>query len=205
MCPGSLDDKMDTLFEDDSIMDVIQVAGSDQLVETTPLDVFNLEDSDSHFPVEVCVVDGEQLVLPSKVCENVDIFMEMLSVESLVEVLTPEDVEHLQSYLPHFGEDDEEQKVLTWDMLFSGQNFKYGNPVINFCHKVEAGWYNPEIVQTRKLFNKMHEANVGREQKNYYLKLLQSVIVSRQQLVEAASQLPPGNRITDTSFVMRIV
>ena len=78
-------------------------------------------------------------------------------------------------------------------MLFSHQNFKFGSPVTNFSRQMESGLFNPDIAQTRQLFLNLERQNVKKEQRNYYFNLLQKVLVSRQQLIEAASQLPPGN------------
>lgn len=177
---------MDLLFEDES-MDIL--AQEDGLPQTS------FQNQHSHYsqPVlETCSVDGETLVLPTQICENASVLTEMLSSHLLSEVLTLEDVQHLHSYLPSFKFDLESERQKTWKMLFSKQNFMFGNPVETFSKKMECGLYNPDIAQTRNLFQKLQRKNVKREQRNYYFNLLHSVIMSRQQLIEAASQLPPG-------------
>ena len=187
----SLTGMMEPLFEDDSMDILIQDA------QGLGDEVFQPQDPASHFSqpsLEVCCVDGESIVLPSQVCENAAILTEMLSSDLLSQVLTCEDVLQLQPYLPEFSDCDllsERQK--TWDMLFSHQNFKFGSPVTNFSRQMESGLFNPDIAQTRQLFLNLERQNVKKEQRNYYFNLLQKVIVSRQQLIEAASQLPPGN------------
>lgn len=180
-------DVMDPLFEDES-MDVL--AQEDGLTETP------FQNHHSHYTqslLETCSVEGENVVLPTQICENASVLTEMLSSDLLSEVLTLEDVQHLHSYLPAFKIDLESEREITWRMLFSKQNFMFGNPVENFSRKMECGLYNPDIAQTRNLFQKLQRKNVKREQRNYYFNLLQSVIMSRQQLIEAACQLPPGN------------
>lgn len=177
---------MDPLFEDES-MDVL--AHENELAKTA------FQNHHSHYNqplLETCSVDGENVVLPIQICENASVLTEMLSSDLLSEVLTLEDVQHLHSYLPVFKTDLEKERQETWTMLFSKQNFMFGNPVENFSRKMECGLYNPDIAQTRNLFQKLQKKNVKREQRNYYFNLLQSVIMSRQQLIEAASQLPPG-------------
>lgn len=182
---------MEPLFEDDSMDILIQDAGG------LGDEIFNPEHHTNHFnqpALEVCCVEGESIVLPSQVCENAAILTEMLSSDLLSEVLTCEDVLQLQSYLPKFTDCDlQEEKQKTWDMLFSHQNFKFGSPVTNFSRQMESGLFNPDIAQTRQLFLNLERQNVKKEQRNYYFNLLQKIIVSRQQLIEAATQLPPGN------------
>lgn len=177
---------MDPLFEDESL-DVL--AQEDDLTESP------FQNQHSHYSqpiLETCSVEGESVVLPTQICENASVLTEMLSSDLLSEVLTLEDVQYLHSYLPAFTTDSENERHKTWAMLFSKQNFMFGNPIKNFSRKMECGLYNPDIAQTRNLFQKLQKKNVKREQRNYYFNLLQSVIMSRQQLIEAASQLPPG-------------
>lgn len=176
---------MDPLFEDESMDVLVQ----EEELTTTPFH--------SHYTqalLETCSVEGEKIELPTQICENASVLTEMLSTDLLSEVLTLEDVQHLHTFLPVFKTDLEGERQKTWAMLFSKQNFMFGNPVENFSRKMECGLYNPDIAQTRKLFQKLQMKNVKRERRNYYFNLLQSVIMSRQQLLEAASQLPPGKQ-----------
>ncbi|KAI9563200.1 hypothetical protein GHT06_010658 [Daphnia sinensis] len=180
---------MDPLFEDES-MDVLSQENG--LVDTP------FENQHSHYIqplLETCSIDGEAVVLPTQICENASVLTEMLSSELLSDVLTLEDMQHLHSYLPAFKTDMENERHKTWNMLFSKKNFMFGNPVEHFSKKMECGLYNPDIAQTRNLFQKLQKKNIKREQRNYYFNLLQSVVMSRQQLIEAASQLPPGQAV----------
>ena len=172
---------MDPLFEDDSL---------DILSHGSELGALSFQHNQPL--METCLVEDEPLVLPSHICEDAAILTEMLSSDLLSQVLSPEDVRHLNLYLPDFGPDKEEERRRTWLMLFSGQNFHFGNPVQTFAWSMESGLYNPDIAQTRKLFLKLQRSNANREKRNYYFNLLQNVLVSRQRLIEAASQLPPG-------------
>lgn len=171
---------MDPLFEDDSMDALAPELDGSSFQHIQPL-------------METCLIDGETVVLPSQVCEDAAILNEMLSPDLLGQVLTKEDVQHLQAYLPDFGPGSERERQRTWEMLFTGKNFAFGNPTENFAWKMESGLFNPDIAQTRKLFLELQRRNVKREQRSYYFNLLQNILVSRQQLLEAASQLPPGN------------
>jgi len=173
---------MDPLFEDESVMDLI----SDQ----------DLLVAESSSPFEDCVIDGQHISLPIQVCEDAATLVDMLNPQSLSENLTTEEMQHLRSFLPNFGGGsvEESEQDRTWNMLFSNQNMCFGNPVVKFANQLESGWFNPEIVRTRKLFLRATRKLFRREQRNYQLNLLPKVIVSRQQLVEAALQLPPGEK-----------
>lgn len=190
---------MDPLFEDESM---------DVLAQENGLTDSPFQNQHSHYIqslFETCSIEGEAIVLPTQICENASVLTEMLSSELLSEVLTLEDVQHLHSYLPVFKTDLETERQKTWAMLFSKQNFMFGNPVEHFSRKMECGLYNPDIAQTRNLFQKLQKKNVKREQRNYYFNLLQSVVMSRQHLIEAASQLPPGKLYFEKQFHFRVI
>ena len=165
---------MDPLFEDDSMVDVAQEGAQ---VSTS---------------LETCHVNGETVDLPTEVCGNLALFTEMLSPDLLAELLDEDDIEHLESYLPEFETDRKSERRKTWNMLFSKQNFKFGNPIETYGRQLASGCWNREIAQTKKLFLKAERKNAKREQRNYYFNLVQNVIVSRQQLIETATHLPPG-------------
>merc|ERR1740128_41126 len=119
----------------------------------------------------------------------------MLSPDLLAELLDEDDIEHLESYLPEFETDRKSERRKTWNMLFSKQNFKFGNPIETYGRQLASGCWNREIAQTKKLFLKAERKNAKREQRNYYFNLVQNVIVSRQQLIETATHLPPGQPV----------
>ena len=39
--------------------------------------------------------------------------------------------------LPNFTENNAEQKLVTLEMLFGGENFAFGNPILDFRYKNE--------------------------------------------------------------------
>jgi len=177
---------MDPLFEDDSMVDVTQ--DEDQVQDSFSEEI----NSGDQSLFETCHFNGETVDLPTEVCGNLGLFLEMLSPDLLSQHLSPKEIEHLQSYLPEFESNTNTERQTTWNMLFSKQNFKFGNPVETCGHQLVSGCWNPEIAQTKKLFLKAQRKNVKREQRNYYFNLVQNVIVSRQQLIETAAHLPPG-------------
>ena len=177
---------MDPLFEDDSMVDVTQ--DEDQVQDSFSEEI----NSGDQSLFETCHFNGETVDLPTEVCGNLGLFLEMLSPDLLSQHLSPKEIEHLQSYLPEFESNTNTERQTTWNMLFSKQNFKFGNPVETCGQQLVSGCWNPEIAQTKKLFLKAQRKNVKREQRNYYFNLVQNVIVSRQQLIETAAHLPPG-------------
>ena len=158
------------------------------------------EDSQSH--LEKCVVEGQTISLPVRVCESAEDFVAMLSTKALKEALTADEIKHLQqTYLPRFQNNEEDERNATWDIIFSGSNTKFGNPVHIFANKLESGWYNPEIARTRKVYRKACRRKAKMEERSQSFGLLQKVIISRQQLIEAASQLPPGKKVKSLVFI----
>lgn len=200
----STEDQNIQFIKVDVLLYQFQFGAMDPLFEDDSMEVLDLESGlggatfpQGHQPpMEACLIEEETLVLPSQICEDAAVLSEMFTTELLGEILTSEDILHLHTHLPDFGPHNESERSRTWNMLFSGENFAFGNPVDSFAWKMESGLYNPDISQTRKLFLKLQKKNLRREQRNYYFNLLQNMLVSRQQLIEAASQLPPGNHLS---------
>ena len=93
-----------------------------------------------------------------------------------------------QSLLPNFPKDDPAEKAKTLDMLFGGENFRFGNPVEQFRRDLVAGCYLPERHQMRQLVGQARrrdrEVLVGERQ----LRVLQQVLASRKRLLEATAK-----------------
>lgn len=58
-----------------------------------------------------------------------EIFFDVVSFSTWQEVLSDSQREHLQQFLPHFPEDSLEQQNELVLALFSGENFRFGNPL----------------------------------------------------------------------------
>lgn len=184
---------MDPIFEDDSMDGVDH--NEDAADESTAQSLA----PEAQPNIKECLIDGQLVNLPSQLCEDASVLSEMLSCDLLEEVLSTEQKQQLQSLMPAFELDIEAEHQKTWRMLFSKENFSFGNPVEKFCRDLETGAYNPDTIHIRKLYKKLQRKHVKQEQRSYYLGLLQNVVVSRQQLIENAVQLPPGNRMIYSS------
>lgn len=179
---------MDPIFEDES-MD-----GVDHSEEVPDESVTQSQPQDQHH-IREYLIEGQSIKLPSQICEDSSILSEMLSCDLLEEALRPEEKQQLMSLMPSFEHNNEVEQQNTWNMLFTKQNVTFGNPIEKFGKTLESGDYDPESVKIRKLHQRLQQKFAKQEQRSYYFNLLQNVIVSRQQLIETAVQLPPGNDI----------
>lgn len=58
-----------------------------------------------------------------------EIFFDVVSLSTWQEVLSDSQREHLQQFLPQFPTDNVEQQNELILALFSGENFRFGNPL----------------------------------------------------------------------------
>lgn len=61
---------------------------------------------------------------------------------------------YFQNFLPSFPENDRGEKEQTLQRLFTGENFKFGNPVSEFFKQLKAGNFRPDIRSMRKLLRR---------------------------------------------------
>lgn len=82
--------------------------------------------------MERCLLGNTVVQVPQVLCEEEALLRAVLSIDTWNNVLAESHKLRLMSYLPVFPENDKEEKVETLQRLFSGCNFKFGNPIRGF-------------------------------------------------------------------------
>ncbi|KAB0364649.1 hypothetical protein FD754_008805 [Muntiacus muntjak] len=96
---------------------------------TDPLELGPCGDGHGSRIMEDCLLGGTRVSLPEDLLEDPEIFFNVVSLSTWQEVLSDSQREHLQQFLPHFPEDSMEQQNQLILALFSGENFRFGNPL----------------------------------------------------------------------------
>ncbi|XP_034232417.1 uncharacterized protein LOC117640193 isoform X3 [Thrips palmi] len=141
--------------------------------------------------LEDCKVNGTVLQLPQGLCEQEDVFQQLLSHETWKN-LSSANREHLKKFLPTFTSNNDAEQEASLQLLFSGENMRFGNPLKDFHRNLKNGYYRPDIARMRCLLKKALSREYNYSQKRYYFRVMKSVLVSRQKLLQAANILPPG-------------
>ncbi|KAG0411659.1 hypothetical protein HPB47_011207 [Ixodes persulcatus] len=151
-------------------------------------------DSDDDDEVtERCLLGGSLVQVPQVLCEEEALLRAVLSIDTWNNVLTETHKLRLMDFLPLFPENDKEEKVETLQRLFSGCNFKFGNPIRAFFSRLREGLLVPDIARTASLVQRASYRDYQLHQRRYHCRLLQEVLISRKRLLEAALDWgPPG-------------
>lgn len=86
--------------------------------------------------MERCLLGTTVVQLPQALCEQEALLRAVLSIDTWNNVLSEQHKLRLMEFLPNFGENDKEEKVETLQRLFSGCNFKFGNPIHFFFQRL---------------------------------------------------------------------
>ncbi|KAB1255054.1 Nuclear factor related to kappa-B-binding protein [Camelus dromedarius] len=106
-------------------------------------------------------------------------------------VSLPEDLLEDQ-FLPHFPEDGIQQQNQLILALFSGENFRFGNPLHIAQKLFRDGHFNPEVVKYRQLCFKSQYKRYLSSQQQYFHRLLRQILASRNDLLEMARHSGPA-------------
>ena len=89
----------------------------------------------------------------------------------------------MQNLLPTFDVDDEDEdeieKQHTLEMLFHGENFYFGNPLLDFQARLAKGEFSPESVKTQKMLRRIAKRRFKEKTKERAYSLLQEMLTSR--------------------------
>ncbi|XP_044256104.1 nuclear factor related to kappa-B-binding protein isoform X1 [Tribolium madens] len=151
---------------------------------------YSTESSDDD-GMETAEIYGTKLQLPQGLCERKDIFLSVLSSETW-NSLSDDNKEHLQTFLPNFPENDEEEKNKTLEKLFSCDTFRFNNPLEKFHEDLKDGYFRPDIANMRRIIKKAQKKEAMYRYKKFREKLKQDVIESQQKLLNQINNLPPG-------------
>lgn len=150
-------------------------------------------DSDEDEATERCLLGGSLVSVPQILCEEETLLRAVLSIDTWNNVLTETHKLRLMDFLPVFPENDKEEKVETLQRLFSGCNFKFGNPIRAFFGRLREGLLVPDIARTASLVRRASYRDYRLHQRRYHCRLLQEVLVSRKRLLETSLDWgPPG-------------
>ncbi|XP_012638770.1 nuclear factor related to kappa-B-binding protein isoform X4 [Microcebus murinus] len=159
---------------------------------TDPLELGPCGDGHGTRIMEDCLLGGTRVSLPEDLLEDPEIFFDVVSLSTWQEVLSDSQREHLQQYLPHFPEDSIEQQNELILALFSGENFRFGNPLHIAQKLFRDGHFNPEVVKYRQLCFKSQYKRYLSSQQQYFHRLLKQILASRSDLLEMARRSGPA-------------
>uniref|UniRef100_A0A8C3VEC7 Nuclear factor related to kappaB binding protein n=1 Tax=Catharus ustulatus TaxID=91951 RepID=A0A8C3VEC7_CATUS len=150
--------------------------------------------------MEDCMLGTTRVSLPEDLLEDPEIFFEVVSLSTWQEVLTDEQQEHLKKFLPHFPENNREHQNKLISALFSGENFRFGNPLHIAQKLFRDGHFNPEVVKYRQLCYKSQYKRYLSTQQQYFYRLLKQILASRNHLLELARKGGPDMTLRRKHF-----
>uniref|UniRef100_A0A0A9VY26 Nuclear factor related to kappa-B-binding protein n=1 Tax=Lygus hesperus TaxID=30085 RepID=A0A0A9VY26_LYGHE len=145
---------------------------------------YHSDDSSQSGRMESARILGETFHFPQGLCDNPEIFKEVLSIDTWNN-FTLEQRQHLENFLPSFPENDEEEKEKTLGLLFNRENIKFGNPLTDFHNQLQSAYFRPDLARMRSLLRKAQYKDYKRAERWRIFELLKSVLSSRQRLVDA--------------------
>ncbi|ODN05687.1 Nuclear factor [Orchesella cincta] len=132
--------------------------------------------------------------LPSAICTNKEIFDEIFSFDTWKTTLKPDQRDRIMKMLPPevLKVPGAAEKVI--EDLFSKSltNFDF-NPLDTFFDKLNNGHYDPEVVQTKTNIVREWKKESFRLRKHYHTKLLQDIVISREEHLRKLVPLPKKN------------
>ncbi|KAI8481942.1 hypothetical protein Bbelb_403040 [Branchiostoma belcheri] len=139
--------------------------------------------------MEPCRLGKEDVLVPRDLIEKPEVFQDVLSLETWNSVLSAEQRQHLSKFLPTFPENSAQHNEETLRSLFSGENFKFGNPLQSFQKQLKAN------ARLKAKCQKAKFRDYKFRQQRYYQKLLKDVIISRERVLQSALQNGPDYRV----------
>jgi len=158
-----------------------------------------MEDSYEEGGSEDILLDNTLVNVPSELFTNTRLFFNFFSVETFL-TMDQAIKEKINDMLPNFPEDDDDQKLKSLEMLFSGQNIAFGNPLIDFRDKVLNGKYYPEYVLMQRAVRNAKRRDKEIQIEEYQFRLMHDLLVSRKSLLEATS----GNSVSVPLAVQKL-
>ncbi|XP_053125289.1 nuclear factor related to kappa-B-binding protein isoform X2 [Hemicordylus capensis] len=158
---------------------------------TDPLELGPSGEGNGTQIMEDCMLGSIRISLPEDLLEDSEIFFEVISLSTWQEVLMDSQREHLKKFLPHFPESNTEHQNNLIVSLFSGENFRFGNPLHIAQKLFRDGHFNPEVVKYRQLCFKSQYKRYLSSQQQYFYRLLKQILASRNHLLELARKGGP--------------
>ncbi|KAI8483287.1 hypothetical protein Bbelb_390280 [Branchiostoma belcheri] len=145
--------------------------------------------------MEPCRLGKEDVLVPRDLIEKPEVFQDVLSLETWNSVLSAEQRQYLSKFLPTFPENSTQHNEETLRSLFSGENFKFGNPLQSFQKQLKGGYLFPANARLKAKCQKAKFRDYKFRQQRYYQKLLKDVIISRERVLQSALQNGPDYRV----------
>uniref|UniRef100_A0A8C3JJY4 Nuclear factor related to kappa-B-binding protein n=1 Tax=Calidris pygmaea TaxID=425635 RepID=A0A8C3JJY4_9CHAR len=158
------------------------------------------EGNGPHGIMEDCMLGTTRVSLPEDLLEDPEIFFEVVSLSTWQEVLTDAQQDHLKKFLPHFPENNREHQNKLISALFSGENFRFGNPLHIAQKLFRDGHFNPEVVKYRQLCFKSQYKRYLSSQQQYFYRLLKQILASRNHLLDLARKGGPDMTLRRKHF-----
>ncbi|KAJ6656070.1 hypothetical protein lerEdw1_004476 [Lerista edwardsae] len=158
---------------------------------SNPLELGPTGDGNGSQIMEDCMLGSIRISLPEDLLEDPEIFFEVVSLSTWEDVLVDSQREHLKKFLPHFPENNTEHQNDLIMSLFSGENFRFGNPLHIAQKLFRDGHFNPEVVKYRQLCFKSQYKRYLSSQQQYFYRLLKQILASRNHLLELARKGGP--------------
>ncbi|NXH10444.1 NFRKB protein, partial [Bucco capensis] len=166
---------------------------------TDPLELGPCGEGNGTRIMEDCMLGNTRVSLPEDLLEDPEIFFEVVSLSTWQEVLTDAQKDHLKKFLPHFSENNREQQNKLILALFSGENFRFGNPLHIAQKLFRDGHFNPEVVKYRQLCFKSQYKRYLSSQQQYFYRLLKQILTSRNVSVSTSSCISGVGRALERS------
>ncbi|KAM6115579.1 nuclear factor related to kappa-B-binding protein isoform 2-T2 [Phoenicopterus ruber ruber] len=167
---------------------------------TDPLELGPCGEGNGTRIMEDCMLGSTRVSLPEDLLEDPEIFFEVVSLSTWQEVLTDAQQDHLKKFLPHFPENNREHQNKLISALFSGENFRFGNPLHIAQKLFRDGHFNPEVVKYRQLCFKSQYKRYLSSQQQYFYRLLKQILASRNHLLDLARKGGPDMTLRRKHF-----
>lgn len=145
--------------------------------------------------LEAARILKQHIELPKGLCENANIFSEFFSLDTWNQLPVPIK-EHLNTFLPTFSENpaiNRQEQETTIHKLFNNEISRFsGSPLIDFQTNLEEGNYRPDISKLRANIQKSQRREQRFQECERISRVAQSLLISREKLLRAAYQAPPG-------------
>ncbi|KAM6234667.1 nuclear factor related to kappa-B-binding protein isoform 3-T3 [Spheniscus humboldti] len=167
---------------------------------TDPLELGPCGEGNGTRIMEDCMLGTTRVSLPEDLLEDPEIFFEVVSLSTWQEVLTDAQQDHLKKFLPRFPENNREHQNKLISALFSGENFRFGNPLHIAQKLFRDGHFNPEVVKYRQLCFKSQYKRYLSSQQQYFYRLLKQILASRNHLLDLARKGGPDMTLRRKHF-----
>jgi nuclear factor related to kappa-B-binding protein len=129
---------------------------------------------------------NEDFLVPEVLLENFGVFREVLCMNTWENVLSKEDREHLQKFLPKFPDHLNQGNVLVKDTLkklFNQENFKFGSPLKQVWQQLNAGEFQSNIAEAKEDLRKEQDKLSQQQQKESFMKMFEVLFKRHQSLL----------------------